>query len=126
MVSGVFSCRRPSFFVPSWRWGLEFSVQVGTGGHGARSACSGPTRRFGRRYVQRGWRADLAELPAELAPVRIVRHFKMRQPTIIVVGGGLAGLMATIRVAEAGVPVDLFSIVPVKGSHSVCAAGGLK
>src|SRR6201982_920432 len=49
----------------------------------------------------------------------------MRQPKIIVVGGGLAGLMATIKVAEAGVPVDLFSIVPVKRSHSVCAQGGI-
>jgi succinate dehydrogenase / fumarate reductase, flavoprotein subunit len=33
--------------------------------------------------------------------------------------------MATIRIAEAGVPVDLFSIVPVKRSHSVCAQGGI-
>jgi succinate dehydrogenase / fumarate reductase flavoprotein subunit len=49
----------------------------------------------------------------------------MKQPNIIVVGGGLAGLMATIRVAEAGVPVELFSIVPVKRSHSVCAQGGI-
>jgi len=49
----------------------------------------------------------------------------MRQPKIIVVGGGLAGLMATIKVAEAGIPVDLFSIVPVKRSHSVCAQGGI-
>jgi len=49
----------------------------------------------------------------------------MRQPKIIVVGGGLAGLMATIRVAEADIPVDLFSIVPVKRSHSVCAQGGI-
>jgi len=49
----------------------------------------------------------------------------MRQPRIIIVGGGLAGLMATIRVAELGVPVDLFSIVPVKRSHSVCAQGGI-
>jgi succinate dehydrogenase / fumarate reductase, flavoprotein subunit len=49
----------------------------------------------------------------------------MRQPKIIVVGGGLAGLMATMRVAEAGVPVELFSIVPVKRSHSVCAQGGI-
>ena len=49
----------------------------------------------------------------------------MKQPNIIVVGGGLAGLMATIRVAEAGVPVGLFSIVPVKRSHSVCAQGGI-
>jgi succinate dehydrogenase / fumarate reductase, flavoprotein subunit len=49
----------------------------------------------------------------------------MNQPKIIIVGGGLAGLMATIRVAELGVPVDLFSIVPVKRSHSVCAQGGI-
>ncbi|MDX1971690.1 MAG: succinate dehydrogenase flavoprotein subunit [Candidatus Sumerlaeia bacterium] len=44
---------------------------------------------------------------------------------IIVVGGGLAGLAATIKIAEAGVPVDLFSVVPVKRSHSVCAQGGI-
>jgi succinate dehydrogenase / fumarate reductase flavoprotein subunit len=49
----------------------------------------------------------------------------MKQPRIIIVGGGLAGLMATIRVAESGVPVELFSIVPVKRSHSVCAQGGI-
>jgi succinate dehydrogenase / fumarate reductase flavoprotein subunit len=49
----------------------------------------------------------------------------MKQPKIIIVGGGLAGLMATIRVAELGVPVELFSIVPVKRSHSVCAQGGI-
>ena len=49
----------------------------------------------------------------------------MRNPRIIIVGGGLAGLMAAIRVAESGVPVDLFSIVPVKRSHSVCAQGGI-
>ncbi len=44
---------------------------------------------------------------------------------VIIVGGGLAGLMATIKIAEAGVPVDLFSLVPVKRSHSVCAQGGI-
>ncbi|AST92782.1 succinate dehydrogenase flavoprotein subunit [Sutcliffiella cohnii] len=44
---------------------------------------------------------------------------------VIVVGGGLAGLMATIKVAEAGASVDLFSLVPVKRSHSVCAQGGI-
>src|ERR1700755_1253035 len=49
----------------------------------------------------------------------------MRHPKIIVVGGGLAGLMATIRVAEHGVHTELFSIVPVKRSHSVCAQGGI-
>jgi succinate dehydrogenase / fumarate reductase flavoprotein subunit len=49
----------------------------------------------------------------------------MRNPKIVIVGGGLAGLMAAIRVAELGVPVDLFSIVPVKRSHSVCAQGGI-
>jgi succinate dehydrogenase / fumarate reductase, flavoprotein subunit len=49
----------------------------------------------------------------------------MNNPRIIVVGGGLAGLMATIKIAERGHQVDLFSIVPVKRSHSVCAQGGI-
>ncbi len=44
---------------------------------------------------------------------------------VIVVGGGLAGLMAAIKIAEEGTPVDLFSLVPVKRSHSVCAQGGI-
>ncbi|MDQ0256462.1 succinate dehydrogenase / fumarate reductase flavoprotein subunit [Evansella vedderi] len=49
----------------------------------------------------------------------------MSKGKVIVVGGGLAGLMATIKAAEAGVSVDLFSVVPVKRSHSVCAQGGI-
>ncbi|MBO8172393.1 MAG: succinate dehydrogenase flavoprotein subunit [Bacillaceae bacterium] len=49
----------------------------------------------------------------------------MSNSKVIVVGGGLAGLMATIKIAESGVPVDLFSLVPVKRSHSVCAQGGI-
>lgn len=44
---------------------------------------------------------------------------------VIVVGGGLAGLTTVIKLCEAGVPVDLFSLVPVKRSHSVCAQGGI-
>ncbi|MDW7673724.1 MAG: succinate dehydrogenase flavoprotein subunit [Bacillota bacterium] len=44
---------------------------------------------------------------------------------VIVVGGGLAGLMATMRIAEKGIPVELFSLCPVKRSHSVCAQGGI-
>ncbi|KZE39965.1 succinate dehydrogenase [Bhargavaea cecembensis] len=49
----------------------------------------------------------------------------MAKSKLIVVGGGLAGLMATIKAAEAGTPVELFSLVPVKRSHSVCAQGGI-
>jgi len=49
----------------------------------------------------------------------------MSEQRVIVVGGGLAGLAATIRIAEQGIPVDLFSMVPVKRSHSVCAQGGI-
>jgi len=44
---------------------------------------------------------------------------------IIIVGGGLAGLMSAIKAAEAGCQVDLFSLVPVRRSHSVCAQGGI-
>ena len=49
----------------------------------------------------------------------------MSEQRVIVVGGGLAGLAASIRIAEAGIAVDLISMVPVKRSHSVCAQGGI-
>ncbi|MGJ3196554.1 succinate dehydrogenase flavoprotein subunit [Peribacillus frigoritolerans] len=49
----------------------------------------------------------------------------MGKGKIVIVGGGLAGLMATIKAAELGQQVDLFSLVPVKRSHSVCAQGGI-
>jgi succinate dehydrogenase / fumarate reductase flavoprotein subunit len=49
----------------------------------------------------------------------------MPQQRVIIVGGGLAGLAASVRIAEAGLDVDLFSLVPVKRSHSVCAQGGI-
>ena len=49
----------------------------------------------------------------------------MAQPRILVIGGGLSGLSATMRLAELGVHVDLVSLVPVKRSHSVCAQGGI-
>ncbi len=46
-------------------------------------------------------------------------------PKYIVVGGGLAGLMTAIKLAEAGKHVEIFSIVPCRRSHSVCAQGGI-
>jgi succinate dehydrogenase / fumarate reductase flavoprotein subunit len=49
----------------------------------------------------------------------------MEDRAIIVVGGGLAGLMTTIRICEKGQRVKLFSYVPVKRSHSVTAQGGI-
>ncbi|MEG2406610.1 MAG: succinate dehydrogenase (quinone) flavoprotein subunit, partial [Clostridiales bacterium] len=49
----------------------------------------------------------------------------MSEKKVIVVGGGLAGLMSTIKLVERGIKVDLISLVPVKRSHSVCAQGGI-
>ncbi|MDW7710143.1 MAG: succinate dehydrogenase flavoprotein subunit [Deferrisomatales bacterium] len=49
----------------------------------------------------------------------------MDRKNIVVVGGGLAGLMAAVRAAEQNFHVDLLSIVPVRRSHSVCAQGGI-
>jgi succinate dehydrogenase / fumarate reductase flavoprotein subunit len=47
------------------------------------------------------------------------------KPRFIVVGGGLAGLMTCIKLAEAGYEIDAFSFVPFRRSHSVCAQGGI-
>ena len=49
----------------------------------------------------------------------------MAEARFTVVGGGLAGLMTAIKLAESGHSVDILSIVPVKRSHSVCAQGGI-
>jgi succinate dehydrogenase / fumarate reductase, flavoprotein subunit len=49
----------------------------------------------------------------------------MARHRFIVVGGGLAGLAAIIKLAEAGHDVDVFSFVPCRRSHSVCAQGGI-
>jgi succinate dehydrogenase / fumarate reductase flavoprotein subunit len=49
----------------------------------------------------------------------------MSRPPVIVVGGGLGGLWATLRIAEAGFPVTVFSLFEVRRSHSVCAQGGI-
>lgn len=44
---------------------------------------------------------------------------------VIVVGGGLAGLAAAMKLAESGCHVKLVSVTKVKRSHSVCAQGGI-
>ncbi|MEO1495940.1 MAG: succinate dehydrogenase flavoprotein subunit [Planctomycetota bacterium] len=49
----------------------------------------------------------------------------MADQSVLVVGGGLAGLACTMKLAEMGVKTDLMSLVPVKRSHSACAQGGI-
>lgn len=44
---------------------------------------------------------------------------------VVVVGGGLSGLSATMLLADAGYQVTLLSLTKVKRSHSVCAQGGI-
>jgi succinate dehydrogenase / fumarate reductase flavoprotein subunit len=49
----------------------------------------------------------------------------MQQKEVIIVGGGLAGLSAAMRLAENGCHVKIVSVTQVKRSHSVCAQGGI-
>jgi succinate dehydrogenase / fumarate reductase flavoprotein subunit len=49
----------------------------------------------------------------------------MAKQRVMVVGGGLAGLAAAMKLAELGINVDMMSLTPVKRSHSVCAQGGI-
>ncbi|MDP6744329.1 MAG: succinate dehydrogenase flavoprotein subunit [SAR324 cluster bacterium] len=49
----------------------------------------------------------------------------MSKQRVIVIGGGLAGLAATMKMAELGMTVLVVSFLPVKRSHSVCAQGGI-
>ena len=47
-----------------------------------------------------------------------------RTKKFIVIGGGLAGLAATMKLCESKAEVLLVSYQEVKRSHSVCAQGG--
>lgn len=49
----------------------------------------------------------------------------MAKKEVIVVGGGLAGLSATMKLCEKGCSVKLISVTKVRRSHSVCAQGGI-
>lgn len=50
---------------------------------------------------------------------------KKTEKQVIVVGGGLAGLSAAMKLCENGCHVQLVSVTKVKRSHSVCAQGGI-
>ena len=74
--------------------------------------------------------APAAEESADYAPRRRGDRYRaiFREPSlpmanqrVMIVGGGLAGLSAAMKLAELGVHVDLMSLTPVKRSHSVCA-----
>ncbi|MCE5318021.1 MAG: succinate dehydrogenase flavoprotein subunit [Parachlamydia sp.] len=47
------------------------------------------------------------------------------EKNVIVVGGGLAGLSAAMKLAEKGCRVQIISVTKVKRSHSCCAQGGI-
>jgi succinate dehydrogenase / fumarate reductase flavoprotein subunit len=49
----------------------------------------------------------------------------MARPRVVIVGGGLAGLAAAMKLAELDLNVALLSLLHVRRSHSVCAQGGI-
>ncbi len=49
----------------------------------------------------------------------------MAEQHVVVVGGGVAGLATTMKLAEAGLRIYLISAVPVRRSPSVCAQDGI-
>lgn len=53
----------------------------------------------------------------------MIKELKLKE--VIVIGGGLAGLSTSMRLAEKGCMVKIVSVTKVKRSHSVCAQGGI-
>ena len=69
--------------------------------------------------------AAVRNCPAVFRRISGRRTVTMARPRVVVVGGGLAGLAATMKLAELEADVDLLSLVVVRRSHSVCAQGGI-
>ncbi len=49
----------------------------------------------------------------------------MAKPRVMIIGGGLAGMAAAMKLAELEADVSLMSLAPMKRSHSCCAQGGI-
>ncbi len=49
----------------------------------------------------------------------------MPKPRVMIIGGGLAGMAAAMKLAELQCDVGLMSLLPMKRSHSCCAQGGI-
>ncbi len=49
----------------------------------------------------------------------------MAKPSVMIVGGGLAGMAAAMKLAELDCEVAVMSLTPLKRSHSACAQGGI-
>jgi succinate dehydrogenase / fumarate reductase, flavoprotein subunit len=49
----------------------------------------------------------------------------MTKPDVMIIGGGLAGTAAAMKLAELDCQVGIMSLTPLKRSHSVCAQGGI-
>ena len=49
----------------------------------------------------------------------------MGKPRVMIIGGGLAGMAAAMKLAELDADVALMSLAPMKRSHSCCAQGGI-
>jgi hypothetical protein len=80
---------------------------------------------FGWLLLMVGVNAAVAFIRARRTVRRTCSLMASNGMKIAIVGGGLAGLAAAMKIAEGGHAVDLFSVVPVKRSHSVCAQGGI-
>jgi len=49
----------------------------------------------------------------------------MAKQPVMIIGGGLAGAAAAIKLAELGCDVKIMSLTPLRRSHSCCAQGGI-
>ena len=49
----------------------------------------------------------------------------MTKPRVVVIGSGLAGMSAAMKLAELECDVAVMSLLPLRRAHSCCAQGGI-
>lgn len=67
----------------------------------------------------------MGHILAQSKAIGVGKMAKKKDHHVIVVGGGLAGLSAAMKLCEKGCRVKIVSVTKVKRSHSVCAQGGI-
>ena len=135
VTTGIATVQQAAWVGPSTRsasWPRSTTWPTACGRWGSPGACGpAPGRKVGHGLLRRlrpGPRRGGVGGPVRVLVLSRLLKRKtnvMAKQSVMIIGGGLAGMAAAIKLAELECDVSMMSLLPVKRSHSVCAQGGI-